>query len=84
MATAKKSTAKKAAKKSSAKKAAKKSSSANHCWPGFEPTPGKKAGEKGSCKPVPGTHSKATKRATQKAAAASKLEKQGRPDPREP
>lgn len=85
MATAKKSAAKAATKtaKTSTKKAAKKSSSANHCWPGFEPTPGKKAGEKGSCEPVPVTHSKATKRATQKAAAASKLEKQGKPNPRE-
>lgn len=81
--TAKKATATKAAAKKSAKKAAQKTSEANHCWPGFEPAPGKKAGEKGSCKPVSGTHSKATKRATQKAAAASKLEKQGKPNPRE-
>lgn len=37
----------------SAKKDAtgKKDSSANACWPGFELTPGKKQGEKGSCKP---------------------------------
>ena len=53
MTTAKKSPAKKpAAKKSPSKKtAAKKPSSAQHCWPGFEPTPGKSAGEKGSCEP---------------------------------
>jgi hypothetical protein len=67
------------AKKSPLKKSAKKSASkGNPCWPGFEPTPGKTPGTKGSCKPEPGTHSKATKRATQKAAAASKLEKTGR------
>lgn len=39
---------------------------------------GKKPGTKGSCKPEPGKHSKATKKATQKAAAASKLEKAGK------
>lgn len=55
---------------------AKKSANSNHCWPGFEPTPGKKAGSKGSCEKVPGTHSKATKHATQKVAAASKVQKQ--------
>jgi hypothetical protein len=48
----------------------------NPCWPGFEPTPGKKPRTSGSCKPIPGPHSKATRRATQKSAAASKLEKQ--------
>jgi hypothetical protein len=51
----------------------------NPCWPGFEPTPGKKTGTKGSCEPAPGLHSKATKKATQKAAAASKLEKASKP-----
>lgn len=51
----------------------------NPCWPGFEPTPGKKPGSTGSCKPKPGIHSKATKKATQKAAAASKLEKHSKP-----
>jgi len=24
---------------------------AGRCWPGYEPTPGKKPGTKGSCKP---------------------------------
>jgi hypothetical protein len=62
---------------------AKKSSEKNPCWPGFEPTPGKTPGTRRSCKPVPGEHSKATKKATQKAAAASKLEKAGRPNPKE-
>jgi hypothetical protein len=46
MATAKKSTASKA-KKSGGH--AKKSE--NRCWEGYEPTPGKKPGTKGSCKP---------------------------------
>lgn len=90
MTTAKKSAAKKApakksaAKKSPAKKApAKKSASeGNHCWPGFKPTPGKMAGEKGSCEPESGTPSKATKKKTQKAAAASKLEKAGKANPK--
>jgi len=73
-----------ATKKSAAKKSAAKTSSAkkNPCWPGFEPVPGKQPRTKGSCKPVPGEHSKATKCATQKAAAASKLEKAGRPNPK--
>ena len=66
-----------------AKKSAKKAASkGNPCWPGFEPTPGKKPGTKGSCKPEPGKHSASTKRATQKAAAASKLEKAGKPNPK--
>ena len=56
-----------------AKKSAPKSN--NHCWPGYEPVPGKMPGTKGSCRPKPGTHSKSTRRATQKAAAASKLSK---------
>jgi hypothetical protein len=76
-------TAKKApAKKSPAKKAAKKKpSSAQHCWPGFEPTPGKSAGEKGSCQPKPGKQKKSVRKADQKAAAASKLQKAGKPNP---
>ncbi len=72
MTTAKKSAAKKSPAKKSARKAAAKS---GPCWPGFEPVPGKKSGTKGSCKPEPGAHSPATKKATQKAAAASKLSK---------
>jgi hypothetical protein len=66
-----------------AKKSAKKSAAeGNPCWPGFQPTPGKQAGTKGSCEPEPGTHSSATKRATQRTAAASKIEKQGKPNPK--
>jgi len=39
-----------------ANKKAKKPATANpkkdsRCWPGYEPTPGKKPGTKGSCKP---------------------------------
>ena len=68
-----------AAKKSAIKKSFSKK---NPCWPGFEPTPGKKAGTQGSCKPEPGEHSAATKKATKKAAAASKLEKAGTPNPK--
>ncbi len=60
--------------KKSAKKASggKKDSSANACWPGFEPTPGKMQGEKGSCKPKKNQTS-GEKKGDQKAAAASKL-----------
>ena len=75
-------TAKKAAKKSPKKSAKKFSGDGNPCWPGFEPTPGKEPGTKGSCKPEPGEHSAATKKATKKAAAASKLEKAGKPNPK--
>jgi hypothetical protein len=57
---------------------AKKTTHKNPCWPGFEPVPGKKPRGKGSCKPKPGPHSKSTRGATQKAAAASKLEKAGK------
>ena len=32
------------------KAASKKSGSGNPCWEGYEPTPGKKPGTKGSCK----------------------------------
>ncbi len=67
-----------AAKKSPAKKSA---AEGNHCWPGFEPTPGKMAGEKGSCEPKPGRKSAGVKKADSKAAAASKLQKQGKPNP---
>lgn len=38
-------TTKKPAKKASGKK------KDSRCWPGYEPTPGKKPGTKGSCKP---------------------------------
>ena len=80
MTTAKKSPAKEsAAKKTPAKKAAKKSTSeTNSCWPGFEPVPGKAHNEKGSCKPKPGKKSTSVKKADQKAAAASKLQKSGK------
>ena len=75
---------KSAARKTSAKKAPAKKTAAegNTCWPGFNPTPGKMAGEKGSCEREPGPHSKSTRKGTQKAAAASKLEKAGKPDPK--
>lgn len=36
------------AKPKAAKKSTKKST---RCWPGYEPTPGKKPFSKGSCKP---------------------------------
>ena len=79
MTTVKKSAAKKTPAKKTAKKAAKKSTSeSNACWPGFEPVPGKAHNEKGSCKPKPGKKRPATKKADQKAAAASKLSKQGK------
>lgn len=80
MTTAKKSPAKKSAarkapaKKSAKKAAAKKPSSEQHCWPGFEPVPGKDAGEKGSCKPKK-TQTKSEKKGDQKAAAATKGKK---------
>jgi hypothetical protein len=61
---------------------AKKTIRKNPCWPGFEPVPGKKPRRKGSCKPKPGTPTKSTRRATQKAAAASYLEKAGKPNPK--
>jgi len=53
-----------------------------HCWPGFEPVAGRKAGTKGSCERIPGEHSAATRRATQRFAAASKLSRQGKPNPK--
>ena len=61
---------------------AKKPARRNPSWPGYEPVPGKKPRSKGSCKPKPGPHTKSTRRATQRAAAASKLEKQGKPNPK--
>ncbi len=65
-------------KKAPAKKApAKSAEEGNHCWPGFEPTPGKMAGTKGSCKPKAGKQTPAVRKADQKAAAASKLGKRG-------
>jgi hypothetical protein len=54
------------------KNAARKSSAANACWPGFEPAPGKKKGEKGSCRPK-AKQTKTEKKADQKSAAASRL-----------
>src|SRR5579875_2637161 len=88
MATATKSSQHKSARTGSAsgKRAAKKTVQGTHknghCWPGYEPVPGKKANTKGSCKRVPGEHSASTRRATQKFAAASKLSKQGKPNPK--
>jgi hypothetical protein len=79
MTTAKKAPAKKAAAKKSvatespAKKTAKK---AAHCWPGFEPVPGKEPGTKGSCEPKE-HQTKGEKKADSKAAAGSKLQKAG-------
>jgi hypothetical protein len=68
-AVSKKTSARKSSKKSSA---GRKSSAANGCWPGYEPTPGKKQGEKGSCKPK-AKQTAAEKKGDQKAAAASRL-----------
>ncbi len=46
----------------------------SHCWPGFEPVPGTKPGEKGSCKPK--AHQTASeKKSDAMAAAANKLHK---------
>ena len=69
MATATKKTA--AKKTAATKKPAKKSSSTQHCWPGFEPVPGKAAGDKGSCKPKK-KQTKSEKEGDRKAAAANK------------
>ena len=77
MTTATKAPAKKpaAAEKTPAKKSpATKPSSAQQCWPGFKPVPGKNAGEKGSCEPK-ATQTKSEKKGDAKAAAASKREK---------
>ena len=65
----------KTARKSTSK--ARKPSTAQKCWPGFEPTPGKSAGTKGSCRKKPGKQPKSVRKADQKAAAASKLRKTG-------
>jgi hypothetical protein len=40
----------------------------NRCWPGYEPTPGKKPGAKGSCKPKHPARTAAGKRAQKKTA----------------
>ncbi len=64
------------------KPAKKTAEEGNHCWPGFEPTPGKMAGTKSSCQPKPGKQSPAVKKADAKAAAASKLQKRGKPNPK--
>lgn len=69
------------AKKSTSKKKVTGTKKNGPCWPGFEPVPGKKPGTKGSCKRIPGEHSAATRRATQRFAAADKLGKQGKPNP---
>jgi hypothetical protein len=78
MATIKKTPAKKIAPKKSAVKTTlvKKPSSEQTCWPGFEPTPGKAAGEKGSCKPK-AKQTSSEKKGDAKAAAASKQGKAG-------
>src|ERR1700753_3131513 len=52
--------------KSKPGKNGKKPSSAQACWPGYEPTPGKAAGEKGSCQPK-AKQTKAERRGDQKA-----------------
>jgi len=54
---------------------APKAEQTSHCWPGFEPVPGKARNAKGSCKPKAGKQPKTVRRADQKAAAASKLQK---------
>ncbi len=73
---AKKAPAKKAAGKIAAKKAPAKKATGNaaHCWPGFEPVPGKEPGTKGSCEPK-AKQTAGEKKADSKAAAASKLGK---------
>jgi len=38
------------AKKKTAKKTKRKAAKPNPCWDGYEPTPGKKPGSKGSCR----------------------------------
>jgi hypothetical protein len=56
------------------RRAKTKPSSAQNCWPGFKPTPGKSAGEKGSCEPK-SKQTKVEKKADARAAAARKLQK---------
>jgi hypothetical protein len=58
--------------RSKADKDGRRPSSAQACWPGYEPTPGKAAGEKGSCQPK-AKQTKAERRGDQKAFAASRL-----------
>ena len=61
--------ASKTAHKTGRKSPAKQTS---RCWPGYEPVPGKTAGEKGSCKPK--NHQTASeKKSDAMAASASKL-----------
>jgi hypothetical protein len=67
--------------RSSAKKVTGTGKNKN-CWPGFEPVPDKKPDSKGSCRRIPGEHSASTRKATQRFAAADKLGKQGKPNPR--
>ena len=70
-------TAKKAAaKKTTAKKSTKPAKKTSHCWPGFEPVPGKAPMTKGSCEPK-AKETKSEKKADSKAAAGSKLKKAG-------
>ncbi len=57
------------AKKSPAKQTSR-------CWPGYEPVPGTKSGEKGSCKPK-AHQSSSEKKSDAMAASASKLHKAG-------
>ena len=48
----------------------------SHCWPGYEPVPGKASGTKGSCKPK-ANQTSSEKKSDAMAAAASKLRKAG-------
>jgi len=74
--TAKKTTAKKTPTKASAKKSTKPAKKTSHCWPGFEPVPGKAPMTKGSCEPK-SKQTASEKKADSKAAAGSKLQKAG-------
>lgn len=42
---------------------------AGRCWPGYEPTPGKEPGAKGSCKPKASTKKKSTRKKASKASS---------------
>ena len=75
MATAK-TASNKTAHKKSAKKSTKPAKATSRCWPGYEPTPGKDPGEKGSCKPK-AHQTPQEKKADARAAAGSKLQKAG-------
>lgn len=57
-------------KAQSAKKAG--SNKGNRCWPGFEPTPGSKPFEKGSCEPAGTAKKKAAKKAPARKSGAKK------------